>query len=290
MEVSNSKICFPVINMTFQLFGAHVETVDNEWKWPSEHHPAFEMMYILDGKQKTYTETGNLIINTGEFAIIPMEVEHSSFNIGNKPMRYFSMHFNLDDPRIRYLLSINFSGKVITKDEKYYEQLKQQVDSLIKIVGNKNTITERLIVQIQVIEIINILVSAAYELSQFNMDENDVNNYMLYQKIAGELKDELNFRVFHEKNPVPIRVNTFIQNYHISQSKALSLFKKFSGTSVKGYLMNLKIDIAKKLLLQPNISIKDIAYRLSYSEASHFSREFKRLEGITPRQYIEQNK
>lgn len=50
------------------------------------------------------------------------------------------------------------------------------------------------------------------------------------------------------------------------------------------------MQIAKNLLLQPDLSIKEVAYKLNYSSPGHFSREFKRFFGITPRQYIQSQK
>ncbi|MDB3997900.1 helix-turn-helix transcriptional regulator [Flavobacteriaceae bacterium] len=42
------------------------------------------------------------------------------------------------------------------------------------------------------------------------------------------------------------------------------------------------IDEAKNLLLQPNKSVKEVAYELGFEYPAYFSRLFKKKEGITP--------
>jgi YesN/AraC family two-component response regulator len=42
------------------------------------------------------------------------------------------------------------------------------------------------------------------------------------------------------------------------------------------------IDEAKNLLLQPNKSVKEVAYELGFEYPAYFSRLFKKNEGITP--------
>lgn len=47
------------------------------------------------------------------------------------------------------------------------------------------------------------------------------------------------------------------------------------------------VDEAKNLLLQPNASISETAYKLGFEYPQYFSRLFKKKTGITPREYIE---
>lgn len=55
-------------------------------------------------------------------------------------------------------------------------------------------------------------------------------------------------------------------------------------------LMNLfLIDQAKNMLLEPNASIAETAYKLGFTYPQYFSRVFKQKIGISPSQYIEQH-
>ncbi|MEQ8881413.1 MAG: helix-turn-helix transcriptional regulator, partial [Cyclobacteriaceae bacterium] len=47
------------------------------------------------------------------------------------------------------------------------------------------------------------------------------------------------------------------------------------------------IDEAKDLLLAPNASISETAYKLGFEYPQYFSRLFKKKVGISPKEYIE---
>ncbi|MCS4224606.1 AraC family transcriptional regulator [Sphingobacterium sp. BIGb0165] len=61
--------------------------------------------------------------------------------------------------------------------------------------------------------------------------------------------------------------------------------KKHTGKTAQEHIHAALLSAAKTLLLQTDYSIKEIAYHLSFKEASHFANFFKRWEKITPMQY-----
>ncbi len=63
------------------------------------------------------------------------------------------------------------------------------------------------------------------------------------------------------------------------------LFKKYSGTSPKQYLSNIKISYSCDLLLNSEMTIGDIAERVGYSDSLQFSAFFKKQTGMSPRKY-----
>ena len=59
-------------------------------------------------------------------------------------------------------------------------------------------------------------------------------------------------------------------------------FQDEFNTSFKKYLNLLRLEEAKKLLTEPSLSIKEIAYTVGYSSTNNFTRVFKQYEGKTP--------
>lgn len=62
-------------------------------------------------------------------------------------------------------------------------------------------------------------------------------------------------------------------------------FKAATGSSLMEYLQNLRVEEAKRLLEGGNAPVEDISAAVGYADASFFRRLFKRLTGLTPRQY-----
>lgn len=63
------------------------------------------------------------------------------------------------------------------------------------------------------------------------------------------------------------------------------LFKKETGENYKDYITSLKMDEAKKLLDETNLSIGIIASKVGYVNFSHFSQVFRDYTGYTPLDY-----
>jgi AraC family transcriptional regulator len=74
---------------------------------------------------------------------------------------------------------------------------------------------------------------------------------------------------------------------HMSASYFSSSFKQSTGFSPHQYLIRCRIERAKQLLLQNELSIADVAHRLGFAHQSHLSRHFKRLVGVTPKAFLE---
>ena len=70
-----------------------------------------------------------------------------------------------------------------------------------------------------------------------------------------------------------------------SEAHLIRSFSQAFQTTPYEYLMNRKIETAKRLLLYSRLSIKEIAARLSFSDQYYFSNYFKRKTGASPRCY-----
>ena len=65
------------------------------------------------------------------------------------------------------------------------------------------------------------------------------------------------------------------------------IFREQAGTSPSKYLTGLRIRQAKKLLLDTNLTVREIAERVGYPDPFHFSRIFRNIAGMSPAQFRE---
>lgn len=71
----------------------------------------------------------------------------------------------------------------------------------------------------------------------------------------------------------------------LSTNYLSSLFHSQTGTTIREYIANLRIEKAKSYLADPACSIKDVAYRLGFQNPYHFSNAFRRATGVRPSAY-----
>lgn len=80
-----------------------------------------------------------------------------------------------------------------------------------------------------------------------------------------------------------------ISNYiKIDRTYLFRLFKAETGMSILEYINNCRITKACLMLSDRNISIKDVAYSVGFSDQMYFSKVFKKLSGKTPTEYRKQ--
>lgn len=72
---------------------------------------------------------------------------------------------------------------------------------------------------------------------------------------------------------------------HYNPNYLSSIFKKEYGTAFSEYLMNYRLEMAKKWLNENDMTIKEIAERLQYNNSQNFIRSFRKKEQVTPGVY-----
>lgn len=71
----------------------------------------------------------------------------------------------------------------------------------------------------------------------------------------------------------------------LSPGYAGRIFKEQLGLPIMDYVLKVRIDKSKKLLLNPHYQIQAIAESVGYGDAGYFTKVFRKFEGITPTQF-----
>lgn len=96
-----------------------------------------------------------------------------------------------------------------------------------------------------------------------------------------QVREYINEHLHEEVKLIELAAIAQISPYHF-----LRLFKQSMGITPHQYILQRRIDKAKYLLEQTELSIAEIAVRVGFCDQSHFTRCFKRLLGITPKQFL----
>ena len=93
-------------------------------------------------------------------------------------------------------------------------------------------------------------------------------------------------KYYSEVYPITIpSVAYFAEKANLSPSYFSDLIRKETGTNPKDFISLFMIEQAKRRLVESSDDIGEIAYRLGFEYPAHFTRMFKRLVGMTPKEY-----
>lgn len=87
----------------------------------------------------------------------------------------------------------------------------------------------------------------------------------------------------HKMTLTDVAEHTYVSQWHLSK-----LLNRHTGQSFSELLNTIRIDEAKKLLVDPSLRIGDIAELVGFLDMAHFSRVFKKITGISANEYRNQ--
>lgn len=82
-----------------------------------------------------------------------------------------------------------------------------------------------------------------------------------------------------------ITIEQICRNNSIGRSQLQKLFRARSGFGAIEYFSRMKVDLAKQMIRENHYNFTQIADSLGFSSIHYFSRQFKRLTGMTPSEY-----
>lgn len=83
-------------------------------------------------------------------------------------------------------------------------------------------------------------------------------------------------------------LSEYLQNRCLKEYSTISkLFSQMKSITVERYAMLQRIEYAKELISYGDRSISEISWHLGFSSPAHFSNQFKKETGISPKQFKE---
>ena len=207
-----------------------------------------------------------------------------------------------------------------TKDEHSIKKASEKKFRLINFIVRDNAITNMLnnisgnmldsfyfgnhlypIEQTTIDKILSIISKVNFlQIEQINMRDNIICSAILLivqniyqQKISETTYDDPNLNDFYGKlnkiisapNFPTYTVKDLCTLLSYSRMQLNRIFKSQFNTSPHNYLIQMKFTYAKSLLSSTDMGIKEIAFSVGYSSVSQFHTAFKKMFGVTPKEF-----
>ena len=137
-------------------------------------------------------------------------------------------------------------------------------------------VTGYLLKPINEAELKELINKAIYNISQNSKQADHINavNYSLPVRLACE---------YIEKNfQENINLNKISNYVSLSKNYFCNIFKKETGITIWDYLIRIRMEEAKRMLLETEQKTYEISENVGYDDPSYFGRLFKKYTGFTP--------
>lgn len=254
-------------------------------------HDYMQIWYIARGRCDHWVEGIKHSLVAGEAFVIPPEVPHRT--VIQDGGEIIGCEFNLD---------------VVLGDKK--DQLQRSIsDSLLDLSFMMLFFPEASIrpkyafsveSQITVERVMSEILAEYEQMRKYGFEIIQVEILHLLLLFAREYKREEKAceseDVFHlHKEAVKATIDYIDQHYYeklslddvckrsmLSKTYFCYLFKKMTNKTFLEYLVGVRINRAKRLLAEPEEMVTEVAYKVGFNDAAHFSRTFRKVVGMSP--------
>jgi AraC-like DNA-binding protein len=82
-----------------------------------------------------------------------------------------------------------------------------------------------------------------------------------------------------------LNVTEIAERCSVSRRHLMREWKAATGTTLHGYIAELRLERAKALLKSTSLKLKEVSAELGFADPSHFAADFKRHVGCSPSRY-----
>ncbi len=248
------------------LYAGKLERI-KKWNEKSHKHPFCEVMFVFSGNGKTVINGKSYPVKKGDIIVYNPDTKHeeSTSAKAGLEMGFFGItNFKINDFPTDFLIAPDAEPIIHTgKDEEkigfYFTKLVEETRGEEKY----NELITKYLARLILIDILRLA-----NISEAKFVTNAIFN-QIYKYI--------------NKNFTKIdSLDTVCEKLHVSKYYISHVFKKYIGKPPMQYITAKKIDYAKKLLQETDLSASEIGEKCGYSDHALFFKAFKRTEGITP--------
>ncbi len=222
----------------------------------------YYLIYIVKGELLLDIADIKRTVGRGDALIVPPKCVYRY--IGNSPVYYLYAHFT-GSYAADFLSECGFDKLPCVIENDFSTEIQSKFDLLIDTFLRK----EQLSIQ-----------KCAYLLQEIliSIFENSLDK-------ASDSTLKASLAYIHNFFTAKISIPYLASLENLSNSRYVTVFKKQMGKSPNEYIIELKLQLAKNMLVRTNMSIKQISEHVGYNDQYFFSRLFKKHLGISPQKY-----
>lgn len=249
----------------YNILTSDVKHFAAKYYYNSHAHRSIEVNYVLKGNCLMLINNEEVYLTKGDCLIITPNKQHNFYvnGISGCTLNQLEFDYQNDNPLINDI-SENLYVKL-----KHAESISQIINNLAMYKSDRIYISvKKTLCELDIDKLLYITKA----LCDSPQSKNEAY-HKIFNKILFDIRSDVN----HIES-----LESISKRYGYSSRYIRVMFTQFLGSSYIDYVTNLKVQEAKRLLVNSNNSISEIAITLGYNNIQYFSIVFKKCIGITP--------
>jgi AraC-like DNA-binding protein/ligand-binding sensor protein len=88
-----------------------------------------------------------------------------------------------------------------------------------------------------------------------------------------------------EYGPAHVSIQHLATALHLSSGHLSRVFRRATGMTLENFLVQQRVQLAKRILLDPRLNVAEVADRCGFCNPAYFASVFRKYVGCTPREY-----
>lgn len=109
-----------------------------------------------------------------------------------------------------------------------------------------------------------------------------------HTRVDGAFEIRLIKEYIDQRYAEDIKISLFTEKFFLSREYLMKLFKQEYGYGIYEYVLKVRMEKAKELLLAPELKIQNVSDMLGYKDKNYFSKAFKTYFGLSPSEFRQQ--
>ena len=271
-----------------QLYTVHYFEYRSDFSYPGERHNFWEFQCVDKGSAKVQTDDDVHILNRGQVIFHRPNEFHNLTAVGQTAPNIVVISFECSSPCMEFfekrILTLsdterNLIGMIIAEarrciasplNDPYLQKMEIKKDSLF---GSQQLIL--LYLQELLISMIR-----RHTLPQVSIPVNRLpvhkNGSDIYNKIIFYLEEHIR---------EVVTIEDICHDNLIGRSQLQKHFREQHQCGIIEFFTEMKVEFAKQLIRENQLNFTQISDFLGYSSIHYFSRQFKKVTGMTPSEY-----
>lgn len=234
----------------------------------SHFHEYYEIYFLDSGRRNHVTNNQILEMQSGDCIIFPPLNMHHSYGETDVPFSRVCIYFRPDMILSSEVLEkIPENPVVFRPDEKSLRNFRRKVYEMLTEGGNRGPFRET-----ELQALLNQILVAILRMQKAASGANGTRMARILNYISGHYAQDLS-------------LSDMADIFGISEYYFCREFRKYTNRSFIEYLQITRVMNAKRLFMETDMNVTQVAMQTGFSNLTHFNRVFRSISGETPSSY-----